>query len=269
MTSMKRSLLRSSIPLFFIFFIFSSLLLGSTGSAQTQHSMYLNKIGECSLVIGYDVNVEGNYAYVTNNDGVMIVDVSNPKNPEKVSEILTGQAPFAVEVADERCFSAFSSGQIHVHDVSDPLNPQSVASSVPVSGVVTSIVVCDTHVFVSFREYGFRIFNFTGTSLDLLHSYSDTRGESIAVKEDMLYFGNPNVGIKVFNISTINSPSYIRTVSSGTSVWDMYIHENLLYVGCHGAGIRIYSLSNPTNPSLLENMSEDDGGEASRRGSKQ
>ena len=258
---MKRSQLRSSTLFFSIFLLFSPSILISTAGAQ-DYSMYLNKIGECNFVVGYDVSVAGDYAYVTNNDGVMIVDVSNPSHPTKVSEILTGNAPFSVKVADNMCFAAFLSGEIRVHNVSDPLHPELIASTTPVSGVSTGIVVNNSYVFVSFREFGYRIFNFTGTSLDLVFSYADSRGEAIAVHDDILYFGNPNSGIKVFNISTIATPSYIRTVSSGTSVWDMHIHEDILYLGCHGAGIRIYSLSNPTNPALLRSMSEDDGGEA-------
>ncbi|MBN2157680.1 MAG: hypothetical protein JW776_16655 [Candidatus Lokiarchaeota archaeon] len=256
---MKRSLLRSS---FHLFFIFSSLLLGSTGSAQTQNSHYLNKIGECNFVVGYDVDVEGNYAYVTNNDGVMIIDVSNPKNPDKVSEILTSQAPFAVSVKGGYCYVAYNSGTFLISDINDPVNPQDAISSSTGLGIPTKIVVVGTFVFVSYRDVGYRIYNFTSTGLDLLYFYSDSGGESLAVKDDMLYFGNPNSGVRLFNISTITSPAYVRTLSTSTSVWDMDIHNDLMYVGCHGAGIRIYSLSNPSNPSLLRSLSEDNGGEA-------
>lgn len=261
MVIVKRSLLRSSITIFLIFFIFSSSFLILNSSTQDE-TYYLNKIGECDFVVGYDVNVVGDYAYVTNNDGVMIVDVSNPERPRKVSDILTDQAPFAVTINGDKCFVAFSGSEFLISDVSDPLNPQTIVSSNAGSGIVTKIVVLDTYVFISYREVGYRIFNFTGTTLDLLYTYSDSQGESLAVKDDFLYFGNPNAGIRVFNISAITAPVYIRTLNTATSVWDMYIHGNLLYVGCHGAGIRIYSISNLSNPSLLRSLSEDDGGEA-------
>ncbi len=262
MTELKRFQLRNHFSFFFIFFIFSSLFMTSTISAQTHHSMYLNKIGDINLEVGYDVQVAGDYAYVTNNDGVMVVDVSNPRNPTKVSEISTTQAPFAVGVYGENCFVAFGNGEFRISDISSPSNPQTVISSSVGSGIVTKIVIVDSYVYVSLRGVGYRILNFTGTSLDLVYTYSDSQGESLAVKDDLLYFGNPNAGVKVFNISSVTTPNYIRTLSTSTSVWDMDIHENLLFVGCHGAGFRIYSLSNPTNPSLLEIHSEDDGGEA-------
>ncbi|TFG18755.1 MAG: hypothetical protein EU530_08250 [Promethearchaeota archaeon] len=236
--------------------------MSSTGLAQTQHSMYLNKIGECSFVVGYDVQVYGGYAYVTNNDGVMVVDVSNPSNPKVASEILTEQAPFTVSVSGGNCYVGYSSGTFFISNISDPINPQTEFFPSGGSGVPTKIDVVGTFVFVSYRDVGFRIFNFTSTDLDLLYFYSDSGGESLAIQDDMLYFGNPNSGIKVFKISAISSPVYVRTVSTSTSVWDMHIHDNLMYVGRHGAGIRIYSLSNPSNPSLLRSLIEDDGGEA-------
>jgi hypothetical protein len=223
---------------------------------------FLNKIGECNFVVGYDINVYGGYAYVTNNDGVMIVDISDPTRPRLNSEILTNQAPFALRIYAEHCFVAYDSGQLIISDVSDPLNPFTVESTSESVGVATEIIVVETYVFVSYRNVGFRIFNYTDTSLDLLYFYSDTGGESLAVKDNFLFFGNPNSGIRVFNISDLTNPDYIRTLSTATSVWDMYIHNNLLYVGCHGAGIRIYSLTNPSNPSMLRSLSEDDGGEA-------
>ncbi|MHA1112241.1 MAG: LVIVD repeat-containing protein [Promethearchaeota archaeon] len=258
---MKRSQLRSSTLFFSIFLLFSPSILISTTLAQ-DYSYYLNKIGECNFVVGYDVNVAGDYAYVTNNDGVMIVDVSNPSRPTKVSEILTDQGPFAIRINGDYCFVAFSGGEFLINDISDPLNPQTVISSSASSGIVSEIVVAGTYVFVSYREVGYRIFNFSNTDFDLIHFYPDSNGESLAVKDDILYFGNPNAGIKVFNISDITAPVYIRTLTTATSVWDMYIHDNILYVGCHGAGIRIYNISNLSNPSLLRSLSEDDGGEA-------
>ena len=91
MKRLKRSPLRKYFTFFFLFLSFSPLFLSKIVSCQTQHSLYLNKIGECNFVVGYDVSVTGNYAYVTNNDGIMIVDITDPSRPAKVSEILTDQ----------------------------------------------------------------------------------------------------------------------------------------------------------------------------------
>ena len=192
----------------------------------------------------------------------MIIDVSNPSNPIKVSEILS-DTPLSVGIDEmnDLCITPVHSGSIIISNISDPLNPETIATPSIGTGFVSEIIVVDTYFFMSFRDIGFRIYNFSNPELSLVYSYSDSQGESLAVKEDILYFGNPNAGIRVFNISNIAAPSLVRTVPCD-SVYDMYISDSFLYVGCHWNGFKLYSISNLASPSLLESKNQDDGGEA-------
>jgi hypothetical protein len=192
----------------------------------------------------------------------MIVDISNPKNPTKISEVLS-DTPLSVGIDKKNhyCMTPTHTGQMIVSDISDPENPETIVTASIAAGYVSEIAFLDSYTFVSYRNEGFRIYNFTNPNFNLIYTDSDTQGETLALKDDILYFGNPAAGIKVFNISNIASPVFLRTLFCD-SAYDMYISDNFLYVGCHWNGFRIYSISNLANPSLLESKIQDDGGEA-------
>ena len=45
------------------------------------------------LFVGYDIAVQGDYAYVSDNEGVDIIDVANPRNPTRIVKVAPIRIP--------------------------------------------------------------------------------------------------------------------------------------------------------------------------------
>jgi len=227
--------------------------------AQTSQSLYLNRVGFLDIEVGYDVHVVENYAYVTNNDGLMIIDIQNPQNPQKVGEILTGGS-FGFEIENDTAYIASSSSGFVISNITDPRNPDVLGQNS--AGGATKIAISGSYAYVTYSGAGFKIFNINDpTNPAFLGEFSDSRSDAIEIKANIAYFANAEVGLKVVNVSNPSSPQFIKTVSQTGGANDIHITNDTLYLSRWGAGIKIFDISDPTSPLLFDSYDDNDGGE--------
>ncbi|MFX0077119.1 MAG: LVIVD repeat-containing protein [Candidatus Hermodarchaeota archaeon] len=246
-----------SIALVLFMLTFPAFFLNS--QAQSTHRLYLNRVGFLNIEVGYDVCVIENYAYVTNNDGLMIIDIQNPYNPQKVGEVLSGGA-LGVKVESNIAYIASVTDGFIISNVSSPSAPQLIGQDSV--GGATRLVISGSHAYVTYFGGGFKIFNISDlTNPTFLGEYIDTRSDAIEIKDNFVYLANAEVGLKVVNVSIPSSPQLITIISQTGGANDIHITNDTLYLGCWGAGIRVINISDPTLPLLLDSYDDNDGGE--------
>ena len=250
---------RKTVSITLVLFMLMLPTFSINSQAQTVYSLYLNRVGFLNLEVGYDVHVVGDHAYVTNNDGLMIIDIQEPHNPQKVGEVLSGGS-LGFEVESNVAYIASTSGGFIISNISNPSNPQLLGQD-SVGGAI-KIAVSDSRAYVTYNGGGFKIFNISDLEDPVfLGEYSDTRSDAIEIKDNFAYFANAEVGLKVVDVSNPNSPQLVTTVSQTGGANDIHITNDTLYLGCWGAGIRVIDISNPTSPQILDSYADDDGGE--------
>ena len=82
----------------------------------------LEKVSSSNTGAAYDVYLEAGYAYVTNNDGIEIFDISRVGKPQRVGEFHSGTS-FGVYVQNELAYIA-GEADLSIVDVRNPTNPQ-------------------------------------------------------------------------------------------------------------------------------------------------
>ena len=251
--------IRKTVPIILILLMFIFSIFSVNSQAQTPQSLYLNRVGFLNIEVGYDVHVVGDYAYVTNNEGLMIIDIQDPSNPQKVGELILGGALGFVIESNIAYIASASSGFV-ISNISNPSNPQLLGQN-SVGGALR-VAVSGPCAYVTYVGAGFKIFNISDLADPvLLGEYSDTRSDAIEIKENFAYFANADVGLKVVDISNPSSPQLITTISQTVGGNDIHITNNILYLGCWGAGIRVIDISGPTTPQMLDSFDDNDGGE--------
>ena len=77
----------------------------------------------------YEVWVEGDLAYVADGqDGLRIIDISNPEEPEEVGALDTDGTAFSVQVAGDLTYIADGQNGLVIVNIADPTDPQVVGS---------------------------------------------------------------------------------------------------------------------------------------------
>ena len=245
----------SFISLLMVFLIIN-LQFSNTLANQ---SLYLNQVGSCNIEVGYDVHVVGDKAYVTNNDGLMVIDTQDPQHPYKVGELLIGGAVGFVMNGSIAYIASVSSGFV-IANFSNTQNPETIGSDS--SSGAYRVAISGDLAYVSYMEGGFKIFNISNpASPSLIGTYSDTRSDDIKVKGNYAYFANADLGLKIIDVTDPSNPQLIQTLSQTGGANDIHISDNILYLARWGMGIKVFNISNPTSPLALDSHDDDDGGE--------
>lgn len=253
----KREIMRKTYFLLLIMII--SLILNSCSAADSKQGIlslvsYSKKAG-----VGYCVYVADGYAYVTNNDGVVIFDVHRHERPRKIGKISTG-VTFGIDVENGRAYISGKNGLV-IADVNDPENPKKL-KEYAMGKEIRGIKVAEPYVYIASNE-GLEILDVSIPGKVTLTAHIGNNGVwNVAVCDGIAYLASPINGVEVIDVIDPASPQKITTVAGTKGAWDVHIHEELLYVGCHGAGIKILTLSDRKSPRIVGSFRDDDGGEA-------
>lgn len=103
------------------------------------------------------VGLGGNYAYVSDNGGLRILDITNPAAPTEVSYTSTHDETNWLVLSGSRVYLSEGSYGFSVYDVSDPAAPQMIdQASVP--GAVQALTLNNGRLFTASGEGGLQIF---------------------------------------------------------------------------------------------------------------
>ena len=209
--------------------------------------------------VGYSVCVDKDYAYITNNDGVVIFDVHQPKRPREVGKITTG-VTFGICVKNGLAYISGSNGLV-IADVRDPENPK-ILFEHAIAKKTQGVHVEGSYVYIA-SERGLEIWNVSnpGKVTPIAH-IGDIAIREVDVHSGIAYMASPGNGVEVIDVTDPASPQKITTVAGTKGAWDVHIHNEYLYVGCHGYGIKILSLSDKKSPRIISSFRDNDGGEA-------
>ena len=208
--------------------------------------------------VPYGVYAENGYAYITNNNDLLIFDVHDPEDPEKVGAILTG-VTFSLTVKNGLAYTVGEKG--HIIDVNNPSKPLMI-SELPLRGSGHSIWVEDTFAYVTTSE-GLEIIDISDPARPSRVSHcSEGPARGIVCVDGIAYVANRINGLEIIDVTIPSAPQKIKTLPGTQAAWNIHIHEDQLFLGRHEYGIEIYNIKEKKSPRLIGRFCDDDGGEA-------
>ena len=237
----------------------SLMLISCISACHSQGTLslfsYSKKAG-----VGYSVYVSDGYAYITNNNGVVIFDVHQPKRPRKVGKITTG-VTFGICIEKDLAYISAESGLV-IADVRDPVNPK-ILTEYAFVNETQGVQVEGSYVYIA-SERGLEILNISnpGKVIPIAHIGDSPIIRDVDVYDGIAYLASPGNGVEVIDVTDPVSPQKITTVAGTKGAWGFHIHNEFLYVGCHGYGVKILSLSDKKSPRIIGSFRDNDGGEA-------
>ena len=235
----------------------------SQNKSQTTYSPHL--IGEILIGVTHEVFVEGDYAYVTANEALIIIDISNPSIPKKISEInMEGFSPVAI-VRDELAYIVnMASHEFLIVNVSNPENPDIIGRYFPdldwenFDDLMIKLALVDNYLYVLSNVLDLMIFNVQDPTNPVLIGEFNTgySNAGMAIINDVLFYTNTEIGITVLNITNRSAPYKIASLNMDRGVFDLDIHEDILYVSNYFFGVIILNVSDPFNPKVISSLGE-------------
>jgi len=228
-------------------------------------------IGECR-----DVQAQGNYAYLTSpspyGDDITIVDISDKKNPVKVSGINVDEigghwnSIRRLYVEGNYLYTGDYNNYLYIIDISDPANP-SVISKWPNPGTdesPSSFAKKDNYVFVVYYYHGFYVIDVSDPAnpvkvAEVGMEYANPAANDIKIFGDYLFVSTRYEGFRIYDISDPTNPSLV-TKFSGWSTYAEGIFVHQLPYGTYvfetgwSGGWVIINATDFQNPELLSHM---------------
>ncbi len=156
------------------------------------------------------------YAYLACGDsGLIIAEVSDPKEIKRVSSIAFGVRAFTVSLYGETLYMGLEDASVAEVNVSNPAEPLVVARHT-VSGVVTDIIREDSIIYLAEFDRGLGIYGLSGIQWTRL-SLTPTRhvAFSMDLVGNTLFLAEGSEGISAFDISDPYLPHLVGRLNTG------------------------------------------------------
>jgi len=243
------------------FLVLLNPILLVNGQTIDSDVIYLNKVAECTFEVGYRIDIEDNVAYVTDNDGAIVIDIENPKKPKKIGRITMNNGGFGIEIRNNTAFVAGASPSLVIANVSNPNSPVRIGQYYGTS-VAYTLATQGDYCYLGYLESDITIVNITDlTNPTLVKQITGTSCTEVIVHEEMLFICTQTSGLRIYDISDPVNPSLIKTlVAEGANGLD--VKDDVLYVACHHLGIKAVDISVPASAYVIKSIAQDDDGEA-------
>lgn len=211
---------------------------------------------------GYvDVFVQDNYAYcMTRENGMDIIDISNPIGPVRKSRFDTGGS-YEVFVNSNYAYIANTLDGVKIIDVSDPSSPALKGSYDPSSDEYESVLgvyISGDYAYLADWYHGLHIINISNPASPVFSGLYDTPGQGIKVdvKGNYAYVADGYGGLQIINVSNPFSPIPAGTYISSNHpfVSSVFVRDNYAYMidsDLYSYYLRIIDVSNPSVPILI------------------
>jgi hypothetical protein len=228
--------------------------LGFSGLVSAD-SLNVRTIGHYSVSNwgGRDLAISGNYAYVAADTGLIVLDISNPSNPTKISCNATLGYPYSIEVAGNYAYITDAASGLHVVNISDPANTFE-ASFFDTYGSAIDVKVVDTLVYLA-PYYGLYILNASDhanpDSIGHINFSSNVKG--IEVSGGYAYVAVRDSGMKVVSISDPTNPAIIGEFHASDEPYGIAVTGHCAYL-VSNTGLQIVDVSDPANPAEIGHL---------------
>ncbi len=247
--------------------VLNSLMFGCiylTNPYKSIDSEFLRYVGRKKVGAAYDVRVQDGFAYVTNNDGVVIFGVSQPENVKEIGKIDIGTASFGIDIQKNSIYIA-AGERLIIADITQPENPE-ILGNIDLNGVLSQVRIEGKYVYVANRHEGLQVVDVSNPKgPERIGGFNNGgTGEAVKLADNIAYLADNDDGLEVIDVSDATTPRLVTTVLETAGARDIFIDSTKefpeLYIGCHGNGIFIVRIGRNGKYDILGHF--DDGGES-------
>jgi hypothetical protein len=212
-----------------------------------------NETGMYGLGVDAAVINGKNYCFLAcGNDGLKILDISNPRFPTSVANVTGIGAIQDVKAKNNIVYcSAYDSGMVIV-SCADPSNPQ-ITDSYDANGLCLDADSKEGRTVIANQFAGVTLLNTDNLNdIQYLGSFLDHgNADHLVVKEDLVYLADKSGGLEIINISNPMTPQRISQFMGSSNIEAVEIENDIAFLSCFSDGLYLVDISDPTNPTAI------------------
>ncbi|MCF7811356.1 choice-of-anchor D domain-containing protein [bacterium] len=200
-----------------------------------------------------DLTVVNDYTYLAMQNGLVVLDVSNPEVPSVAgnyeSEGLNAQS---INIIGDFAYIATGETGFTIIDIS-VVDSIKLLSTYDTEGYVRDIKYRDEYAFVADGESGLRVIDLYDLERPAEVSHVDTPGEAygVTLDGDYAYVADYVQGLRIIDISDPQEPIEVGYFNTRGWSYDIAVSGSIAYVADERYGLRIIDVSDPENPDEI------------------
>jgi len=203
-------------------------------------------VGLSALGAFTDFAVAGRNAFGVGADGLKIVDLFHPMNPQRVGNVALSNVPLTVALQQNLALVGDALG-IRVVDISDLAHP-TILGNVTTVGGAKSVAVSETKAFIAAGSAGLEILDITSPANPQSIGRYDTPGTASGVSLSGSYaFVADASSLVVVDVSAPANPQRIGSVNRPAVA--VSVDGTFAYIVDGIKGFEIIDVSNPASPT--------------------
>jgi len=205
-----------------------------------------------------DIVVVDNLGYLVNGDGLYILDVNDPSNPQTLSFLDTEVWTYKVARASHLAYIAAGADGLRVIDVSNPAVPVEIGSFDTFSATWDAVIDGDLAYLVG-EEDGLLIVDLSDPNDTFLVGSYDSPGiaRDVKVRDGLAYIADWNGGFRIIDVSNPAAPVHVGALET-IDAWRLDLTGNYAYVtdGIPNQPdwLHVIDISDPVNPVEVSAM---------------
>ena len=210
----------------------------------------LKKVGKFNTGMSYGLSIKNNYAYITTNTSLFILDVKNPEKPVKAGELVIGSPIFGIDVINNLAFLAASDKGLVIADISDPKNPH-IIGEYGSGGTMYNVEVVNNYCYTINYENGFEIIDISKPAEPKKISGFQITPRGFLILENIAFVSDPENGLTILDISNPEEIKKLSIVNNTEGAGGINVNNGLLYLGSFNNWINVYNISEPRSPQFI------------------
>jgi parallel beta-helix repeat protein len=202
------------------------------------------------------IAVQGNYAYIGVGPRLVVVDISDPKNPHQVgASALFDYFVLGVTVSGSYAYVATGTAGLHVVDITVPSNPLEVGAwNSP--GFAEGVTVSDSIAYLADGPYGLRVVDVSNPAVpvEIAHAYDMNYVYDVVVSGRFAYVAAGGAGLLVVEISNPTYPVEAGAYDTPGNARGVAVQNDRAYIADERYGLQIINVSDPLHPALFGAM---------------
>jgi len=234
------------------------MLLSAVSLAQQKEQVIVKKAKFNTGCPAYNLYLCGDYAYVTTNTGIAVINIQDTSNPVQSDIIKTKGAAVDIKGRDQKIYFVTYDGSFSIADIANPGKPE-IIGSVNNLEMTSDLAVAGSLAYINQDNGKMLIFNIENPAdLRLVNTLELSKtGQDILLVDNVLYVAVRGRGLLIFDAANPSAPVLKKEIPLDGFAKCLDVDKNLLIAGSRSGPVNIFDISNPFSPvkvSSIENI---------------
>jgi hypothetical protein len=237
-----------------VFSILMLFLAGGPVGAASEDAPQMAFLGSSLWTKAHDVEIRDGLAYCAFLNGLQILDLSNPKDPEILSALHLGGG-YAVALAGNIALVAAADKGLAVIDVSDPKAPV-LKRLLDTPGEARDVAVHGSLALVADGTAGLLAVDLADPAAPRVAASWDSPGEAsgIALRGQTVFLADGSAGLQIVAVAAPAKLSPAGAIDTDGTAESVALSGNIAYIADGSGGIKVVDVSSTARPKLVASL---------------